>query len=141
MCLRKRLLILSLILIVPACGPSKKTVFPVKGKVVDGGGKPLTGATVLFHPVVADPKDANLPTAHVDESGSYSLTTYVQGDGAPPGEYAVTILWVPQKKNPLDTQAPDKLKGRYANPSKSKIRFTVEKKDLNEVPDIRVEIP
>jgi hypothetical protein len=141
MCLPKRLFILSVVLIVPACGPSKKTVFPVKGRVVDEAGKPLTGATVLFHPVVEDPNDVNLPTAHVDESGSYSLTTYVQGDGAPPGEYAVTILWVPQKKNPLGTQAPDRLKGRYANPAKSKIRFTVEKKDLNEVPDIRVVIP
>jgi len=137
--LLKALTVLSVALVMPACGPSRKSVFPVKGRVLDSAGKPLVGATVIFHPVTPDAEDATKPAAHVDESGSFTLTTYVEGDGAPAGEYAVTILLVPPKKGPLDTQAPDQLRGRYANPASSNIHVTVEKKELNEVPDIHVE--
>ncbi len=131
--------LLSLVAAIPACGPSRRSVFPVKGRVVDNAGKPVVGATVLFHPTATDPEDPNIPTAHVDETGAYSLTTYVEGDGAPAGEYRVTVLLVPGKKHPLDLPVSDLLKGRYSDPAKSKILFTVEKKDLNEVPEIRVE--
>jgi hypothetical protein len=136
----KSFVLLCLVAAIPSCGPARKSVFPVKGRVVDSAGKPLVGATVLFHPIAPDAEDPTIPAAHVDESGSFVLTTYVQGDGAPAGEYSVTILLVPPRKNPLDTQAPDQLKGRYANPTTSKIRFTVEKRESNEVPDIRVEL-
>ena len=136
----KLFLLLSLIAIVPACGPSRKSVFPVKGRVVDSAGKPVAGATVLFHPSVPDPEDPTIPSAHVDESGAFSLTTYVEGDGAPAGDYRVTVLLVPGKRHPLDLPVPDLLKGRYADPATSQILFTVEKKDLNEVPDIHVEL-
>ena len=57
------------------------------------------------------------------------------------GEYRVTIILVPGKKHPLDIPAPDLLKGRYADPAISKFHVTVEKKDLNEAPDIQVEMP
>jgi hypothetical protein len=137
----KPLALFSLVLVLPACGPSRKSVYPVKGRVVDSAGNPLVGATVIFHPVAPDPEDPTKPAAHVDEKGTFELTTYVEGDGAPAGEYAVTILLVPPKKGPLDTQAPDRLKGKYANPKDSKIRVTVEKKELNEVPEIRLEVP
>jgi hypothetical protein len=136
----KLFVLLTLVAMAPACGPSRKTVYPVKGRVVDYAGKPVVGATVVFHPAQPDPDDVNIPAAHVDESGAYALTTYVQGDGAPAGEYAVTIILVPPRKNPLDVPVPDRLRGRYADPNSSKIHFTVEKRDLNEVPEIRVEL-
>src|ERR1700685_2288827 len=96
--LAKSLVILSLAVVVTGCGPSRKSVFPVKGRVVDSAGKPVVGATVIFHPVTRDQDDENKPVARVDETGAYVLTTYVQGDGAPAGEYSVTILLVPPKK-------------------------------------------
>jgi hypothetical protein len=124
------------------CGSSASAVYPVHGRVVDAAGKPAAGALVVFHPVnTAAPTDKAppKPVATVAEDGTFSMTTYVQHDGAPVGEYAVTITWIRPKKTPLDREGPDLLDGRYADALKSEIRFTVEKKAQNEVPEIRLQ--
>lgn len=134
--------ILALVVMIPACA-KHKPVFQVKGRVLDSNGKPAAGATVVFHPTVADPKDKDIakPTAQVDADGNFNLTTYKTGDGAPQGEYNVTVFWPAPKKNPFDAVGADQLKGAFADPKTSKIKFTVEKKDLNEVPPIKVPAP
>jgi hypothetical protein len=71
---------------------------------------------VIFH--ATDKRDAKVPNpvGHVDDKGSFTLTTYTKDDGAPEGDYAVTIEWRTPKKSPFDPERQDKLRGRYSNP-------------------------
>jgi hypothetical protein len=105
---------------------TRKPVFPVRGQVFLDG-KPAVGATVFFYPVETDP-EALAPYGVVDDKGSFSLTTYLTFDGAPAGEYVVTIRCPTAPQRPDDEQGPDRLKGRYGDPKTSKLRATVEKK-------------
>src|SRR5687767_10889460 len=79
------------------CGPSDpglKPVYPVQGSLFVKG-KPAKGAVVMFHPL---PLETGRPTAlrsrgTVGDDGSFRLTTYNTDDGAPAGEYVVTVYW------------------------------------------------
>lgn len=89
--------------------------------------KPAGGAHIVLHRVGASLPGDVRPNAHVDEDGSFQLTTYVPGDGAPAGEYAVTVTWPlsPSGPNPDPDLAPDRLKNRYSNPRTSRIRVRI----------------
>lgn len=128
-----------LALLVCSCNSGRKPVYPVRGQVLDSQNRPAIGALVVFHPVDGDDPATPKPVAHVDEKGGFALTTHTKGDGAPAGEYSVTITWPPPRKTPLDPEGPDQLKGRYADPKTSKVpRFKVEKQPQNEVPVIKL---
>jgi hypothetical protein len=63
----------------------------VRGQVFLDG-RPLAGATVTFHPAdltILRPVRADGNTA---EDGSFLLSTYTAGDGAPTGRYKVTVV-------------------------------------------------
>jgi hypothetical protein len=122
-----------------SCSNGRKPVFPVHGQVLDAKQKPAVGALVVFHPVDADPKVPLKPLGKVDENGRFTLTTYVNGDGAPIGDYRITITWPTPKKTPFDPEGGDQLRGRYAHPERSLHLFTVENKPDNEVPTIRLQ--
>ena len=113
--------------LLPSCERNtRKPVFPVRGQVlVDGA--PAAGATVFFYPVETDP-DALAPYGVTDADGSFTLTTYLTFDGAPAGEYVVTVRWPGPPKRGEDGQGPDRLQGRYGDPKTSTLRATVEKK-------------
>jgi hypothetical protein len=116
------------VLVVAAgCGPSRKTVYPVQGQLLDADGKPAIGARVIFHPV--DNSDPNIvyPSGIVDDGGAFSLTTYNKGDGAPAGAYSVTIEWRPPRASPYVLPRGDRLQGRFATPAKSPFKATVGK--------------
>lgn len=57
------------------------------------------------------------PHARVNDDGTFELTTYVPGDGAPAGEYRITVVW---RKITIEageeTFSHDLLFDRYANP-------------------------
>ncbi|HVS39299.1 MAG TPA: carboxypeptidase-like regulatory domain-containing protein [Gemmataceae bacterium] len=108
------------------CGASNG-IYPVHGQVFVQG-QPAVGAAVTFHPANAS-EDAppRIPTAVVEQDGSFRLTTLSAYDGAPPGEYTVTITWCDVKRDegdPID--GPDKLQGRYANAKYSTIKATIQ---------------
>jgi hypothetical protein len=119
----------------------RKPVYPVHGTVLDGKDKPAAGAMVFFHPIDATDGELIKPLGYVQEDGSFALTTYTKNDGAPQGEYSVTIEWRQAKANPFGSRnpGPDKLQGRYSDPGRSKIRFQVDAKPENQVPPIRLE--
>jgi hypothetical protein len=106
-------------------------VFPVRGAVF-ADGKPAAKALVIFHPVngAAAPAadvDAPRPTGEVAADGSFSLSTYTAGDGAPAGEYTITVSW-PEGSSSIGGDAdagPDRLGGRYLNPQTSGLRARV----------------
>ena len=126
------------VLLATSCGDGRKVVYPVRGEILDAEDKPATGAVVIFTPVNPDPKDPLRPVGKVDESGHFSLTSYKENDGAWVGEYIVTITWPTPRKTPFEPDLGDQLKGRYATPEHSTIRFTVEKKSVNDLPTIHL---
>lgn len=75
------------------CGAAKPPLHPVRGQVFFQD-KPAEGVLVLCHPVGGQlPPDAPLPPhGHVQADGSFTLSTYAEGDGAPAGEYVIVIL-------------------------------------------------
>jgi hypothetical protein len=110
-------------------GDDRLTAYPVTGEVfVDG--KPATDCFVYFNPVVPDSKHPMRPYGQVDSAGKFSISTYLSGDGAPPGEYIVTFEWLTYQ--PLGNQwgGPDKLGDKYSDPKKSEFRVKVEEKPM-----------
>lgn len=66
-------------------------LYPAKGTVTFQG-KPAAGAVLTFHRV-GDPAKNDLPHAKVGDDGTFTVTTFVPGDGAAPGKYAITVIW------------------------------------------------
>jgi hypothetical protein len=77
-----------------SCSGSKEEdpVFPVQGKVRFQG-KPASGAVVVLHPLNRSKPAQGFPRAVVEEDGSFAVTTFTAKDGAPAGDYAVSITW------------------------------------------------
>ncbi len=125
-----------------ACGggEDQKPVFPVSGQVFVKK-QPAVGALVVFTPVRdADSKlwPKGYPRGTVQKDGSFRLTTYKTDDGAPVGEYAVTVVW--GKPLPGKEEEVDHLAGRYADPKASRIRVQVkEDAEGTTVPAIRLD--
>jgi hypothetical protein len=121
----RQLLLAFVLLILPACEAKRYEripLYPVRGKVLFDG-KPAAGAEVRFNPLRPAEKKEFYPVAKVEADGSFTLTTFENKDGAPPGEYLVTIRWedISSKQDP----PPDRLKGRYTDPKKSPWRVQV----------------
>jgi hypothetical protein len=73
------------------CGPSLPKTYPVRGKVVFQGGKPVMDGKIQFQSS-ADPQNKVL--GDIDQDGSFSLMTYVGAKkvrGAPAGDYKVLV--------------------------------------------------
>lgn len=122
-------------------GSHQTTLYPVAGTLTVSG-QPAANAMVAFHPLDQAGSQTALPVASTGPDGTYRLMTYAAGDGAPAGEYAVTVVW-PDDSQPWDECAEevthDRFKGRYADPARSPWRVTVGP-GANEVP-LRVASP
>jgi hypothetical protein len=89
--------------------------FPVRGEVRVGG-KPAAGARVQLISL-GDPALAGLaPHGEVTADGSFRLTTFRTGDGAPAGRYAVTLTWPLPPRPGKESEGPDRFRRRYADP-------------------------
>ena len=105
------------------CGeaPSNRApVYPVDAKITYKG-YPAAGAFVTFHPKT--PRDnAPAPRAEVNKDGVVTVSTYNGGDGAPEGEYVVTVEWRKLvKKGPDLVQGPNVIPIKYARAETSDI--------------------
>ena len=98
-------------------------VYPAQGKAAYEG-KPMHNATIFLHPInVKNPLHPR-PQATVDEEGNFVLTTYRKGDGAPVGEYKVTVQWF---SSDTPTGMPKNvLPPKYAKPDTSDITVRIE---------------
>jgi len=109
--------------------PNAREVFPAFGSITFKG-EPIPDASVRLHPVnpPEDGKPVFVPRGRVDETGVYSLTTYTADDGAPPGEYRVSVSWVGPLKG-VSEDDEDKLKERlprkYTSAETSGLQVTV----------------
>ena len=110
--------------------------YPITGALTYEG-KPMDGVAIAFVPVAPASKwRTPSSSGRADQDGRYTLNTYLTADGAPAGEYIVTIYWPeprngksPALESPNTPLAPDRLKGIYAVPKTSKLRVTVEPKE------------
>jgi hypothetical protein len=99
-------------------------VYPVRGEVFVAG-QPAIGAEVMFHPLGADPT-RRFASATVQADGSFQLTTIKANDGAPPGEYAISITWCDEYRDEGERRTgPDRLQWRFYDPATSGLKFTV----------------
>jgi hypothetical protein len=92
----------------------------VTGKVTVAG-QPLNNGTITFVPV----SGTNTASGEI-QGGSYSLTTYAKGDGAPPGDYKVAISAYsskPEMGKPAERAIPEK----YFNAESSGLTASVSK--------------
>lgn len=116
--MRRKLVLLCLSgLLACGCGSGRKPVFPITGKVLVNG-KPAAHAMVVFHPVGENGPDVVKPRGKVETDGSFTLTTYDGNDGAPAGDYQVTVeQWLSSGK--ADEGPSNRLPARYAKPDTS----------------------
>jgi len=105
-------------------GPEELPVHPVNGQVVFNG-KPAAGASIIFHPK-AGGEGAVVARAQADNQGNYTLSTYRDGDGAPAGEYAVTVeLRQLIKKDGEFESGPNIIPRQYSSPATTRLVFKV----------------
>ncbi len=117
-------------LLVPSlvgCGRSDKNhvaVHPVQG-AIQFRGQPIAGAFVSLSP--KNPiEGVPTPRATVGADGSFVLTTYDGNDGAPEGEYVLTVQWCkPVRQDNELIGGPNVLPPKYASAKTSDLKVTV----------------
>jgi hypothetical protein len=126
------------------CGSDDR---PPLGRVwgtVTYNGKPLESGEVVFSPVLDSAARTGQPAIGTISNGSYTMTTFDDGDGALVGDHIVTvksnevIRSEKPRKNDVEkirTPGPDgklsyvtlksRIPARYGNPNKTPLRYTV----------------
>jgi len=109
------------------------TLYPVKGKVFING-EPAKDVNIMFTRVEPIEVEGHLlsPAAATEEDGSFQLMSFEPEDGAPEGDYLVTIIY-PMNRYNKNQSGIDRLKGKYADPKTSQLTARVEAKK-NELP-------
>ncbi len=124
------------------CGDSGRVpVYPVRGKVTLDG-KPAVGAYIKF--IAVNPNEKTkwmIPKGIVDSAGNYRLDTYVTGDGAPEGEYGVTINWPTPEEDTEPNTFPDvweEVRDKYADRKNPQLHAVVQLSTDNEDEEITI---
>ena len=128
-------------LAVGCTGSKQAPVYPVRGQVLLNG-KPLPQAIVTFHHNSAG-ADAPAPSAQTDAEGRFALTSYEAGDGAPEGDYAVSLVCFRTRelrKGSDEDSARNIVPVRYANAATSRLTAKVAA-GKNELPPLQVKTP
>lgn len=98
--------------------PDRVAVFPVQGAVTFKG-QPMPGAMLVLNPKTPT-ESVPAPRAQVDKDGNVKVSTYDGGDGAPAGEYVVTVQWYKPIKNGNDVVAgPNVVPRKYSQATSS----------------------
>lgn len=135
------------IALVVGCGTKTRLeVAPVSGRV-EYQGQGVPRATVIFHPTGKAVEGAKRlrPFGYADDGGNFKMKTYVTDDGAPPGEYQVTIIAAsapsansgPSKDGPVvettpataGPKIPPAVSAKYANVETSGITVEIKEQD------------
>ena len=125
MCLVRRPISLAPLLFVFAAGcQSGSNLQPVVGRVLYLE-EPAEGATVVFQPVDSS-SSSPTPRGIVQADGTFTLQTHPRGEGAPPGEYLVLVIWYSPDARQTEN-AKNRLPARYSQPSESPLKATVGK--------------
>ena len=101
-----------------ACSPAPTTppcVVTTGTITVDG--QPTEGVMISLHPTAGG---QSVSRAVSGPGGEFTVSTYAQGDGAPPGEYQVTCIWGRYDAISRD-YVDDRLEGKFNDPKESEI--------------------
>lgn len=109
---------------------NRKPVHPVRGKVFFEG-CPAVNAVVTFH-LIDGKKFTRTADSMVGPDGNFSLSTYTADDGAPAGEYAVTVVCRHPALDEDGRPGPNILPAAYSKPETTPLRATI-KAGPNEV--------
>lgn len=107
-------------------------VHPVAGQVTLNG-RPAPNAVVVFHPKETAVEFPS-PSAVADSNGNFQLSTYKPTDGAPAGEYVVTVEMRSFVLKDGDYIAgPNQVNAKYGKPSTSNLKIRVAE-GTNQIP-------
>ena len=109
-------------------------VFPTSGKIVYQG-KPLAGIILIFHSTDVNQKIKSQATT--DNDGKFVATTFKTADGAPEGDYTITLVVPSNESDSAREDAAIERKSRkegqvrfpskYQNPATSPLKIKVTK--------------
>ena len=116
---------------------NRKETSPVKGKVLVDGQPVGQMAVRCFSVTGIDKENPSLSSCFTGQDGTFQISTYEQGDGVPEGEYALTFQWGELNLFSKSYDG-DKLNGRYNDPAKSEVKFTVTKGQPVELGEIKL---
>jgi predicted phosphodiesterase len=88
-------------------------------------GTPAAGAYVVFQRIGGKEKRAVRAEGMVEADGSFMLSTYRANDGAPEGDYAVTVVWRKPSVDGDGKASPNLLPARYAKEETSGLKSTI----------------
>jgi len=101
---------------------NRKPVHPVKGIVLFDG-TPVAGAKVVLNPVGdASMKAGPAADGYTEADGRFVLSTYKAWDGAPVGEYVVTVVNRETYFDERGKASANRLPGKYASAKTSSIK-------------------
>jgi hypothetical protein len=103
--------------------PGRQAVYPVSGELFVRG-QAAAGAVIRLYAINDLFLERLCPHAVVEQDGSFRLTTYNSDDGAPDGDYALTVTW-PAPPKPGQEEGPDRFNGRFANRHQPVRKITV----------------
>jgi tetratricopeptide (TPR) repeat protein len=115
-------------------------VFPAQGQALFEG-KPIPRATIWLEPV--SPSGASFPRPHAtsQDDGTFVLETYGEADGAPPGEYSVSVTLLAKPTDAAEaeggTMPRNLLPRRYARFETSGLKMQIEPGE-NALPALRL---
>jgi hypothetical protein len=112
-------------------GPQRPPVYPVTGSLKFQG-EPAAGAFLVFHPTGQPIPGEQKPTATVQQDGTFTVTSHgevANSEGAPAGEYAVTVEWFKLLKKGRDIErGPNVIPSQYGKPETTPLKVKVEEK-------------
>jgi hypothetical protein len=130
----------------PGCSkhtdPNRLPVFQVSGHLSIKGQAPA-GAFVVLHPkngaATAPNGEVVHPRAVVNPDGSFAIGSYDSVDGAPTGEYSVTVEWrrIVKSADGSPVLGPNVVPVKYARPETSPLSIRVAEKS-NELDPIKL---
>lgn len=129
--------------VISGCGKAKepwKTAYPARG-VVKFQGNPVANAEIAFFPQGKDVPDSVRPRALTGDDGSFVVWTYEKGDGAPAGNYKVTVVHNKLvEKNGVAVMQPNDLPPKYALVQTTDLVAEIGKQET-ELPPIELQGP
>lgn len=131
----------TLLVSLSACGNKGPVLYPVRGTVLING-QPAKDVNIMFSPVT--PTEVGgvplSPSGVTEEDGSFRLMSFKPGDGAPAGDYQVTVSY-PMNRFNKHLSGIDRLKGKFSNPKTSGLTAKVEARS-NDIPafDLKADV-
>lgn len=117
-------------------GSARVPVHPVVG-TIQFQGQPAAGAFVSLYPKAAIEGVPN-PRATVSKDGSFVVSTFDGNDGAPEGEYVVTVQWYrPVRQGGDLVGGPNVIPPKYGSPRTSNVTVRIAAGE-NRLPTIKL---